>query len=181
MTRELLHSATLMTVDTGDRVVEDGFLVIEDGRIADLGPAARQPGPAGFDRVTDLSGRILEALKEGGGSLDLGDEPRGEILEHRNDQVVADTDTAIEVGKCPVRNLIEVVARVYGQDHRSASLRVAQVMGSAIGWRLFEPYLVASAGLDDMPLTEVRLELTRIHRWIGATPYPSPPDPPMLT
>lgn len=30
--------------------------------------------PVGYGRVTDLSGRILEALKEGGGRLDLGDE-----------------------------------------------------------------------------------------------------------
>ena len=34
MTRQLLHSATLLTVDPQDRVIEDGWLVIEDGRIA---------------------------------------------------------------------------------------------------------------------------------------------------
>ena len=58
MTRELIHSATLMTVDPQDRVVEDGWLVIEDGRIAELGPASSRPGSAGFDRVTDLSGHL---------------------------------------------------------------------------------------------------------------------------
>ncbi|MBN9434703.1 MAG: amidohydrolase [Bosea sp.] len=59
MTRELIHSASLMTVDPNDRVVEDGWLVIEDGRIAELGPASTKPGSAGFDRVTDLSGHLL--------------------------------------------------------------------------------------------------------------------------
>ena len=59
MTRTLLHSAALLTVDPEDRVIEDGWLVIEDGRIGDLGPAARRPGPAGFDEVIDLSGHLL--------------------------------------------------------------------------------------------------------------------------
>ncbi len=59
MTRELLHNATLMTVDADDRVIENGWLAIEDGRIAGLGDAASRPSPAGFDRVTDLSGHLL--------------------------------------------------------------------------------------------------------------------------
>ncbi|MBZ9936210.1 amidohydrolase [Mesorhizobium sp. BR1-1-16] len=59
MTRELLHSAIIMTVDPADRIIEDGWLVIEDGRIAELGTASNRPDFAGFDRVTDLSGHLL--------------------------------------------------------------------------------------------------------------------------
>ncbi|WP_073051821.1 amidohydrolase family protein [Kaistia soli] len=59
MTRELLHSATIMTVDPADRIVEGGWLAIEDGRIAALGSASNQPAIGGFDRVTDLSGHLL--------------------------------------------------------------------------------------------------------------------------
>ena len=59
MTRQLLHSATLLTVDPADRIVEDGWLVIENGRIADLGAAGTRPGPRGFDEVVDLSGHVL--------------------------------------------------------------------------------------------------------------------------
>ncbi len=59
MTRELLHNATLMTVDPSDRVIENGWLAIEDGRIAGLGDVSTLPAPAGFDRVTNLSGHLL--------------------------------------------------------------------------------------------------------------------------
>lgn len=59
MTRQLLHSATLLTVDASDRVIDDGWLVIEDGRIAEIGGGARKPGPVGFDEVVDLSGHLL--------------------------------------------------------------------------------------------------------------------------
>lgn len=59
MTRTLLHSAALLTVDPQDRVIDDGWLVIEDGRIADLGAASTRPGPRGFDEVLDLSGHVL--------------------------------------------------------------------------------------------------------------------------
>ncbi|MCX5496776.1 amidohydrolase family protein [Kaistia dalseonensis] len=59
MTRQLLHSATILTVDPHDRVIENGWLVIEDDRIGAIGGAADQPSPAGFDSVTDLSGHLL--------------------------------------------------------------------------------------------------------------------------
>jgi 5-methylthioadenosine/S-adenosylhomocysteine deaminase len=59
MTRQLLHSATLLTVDASDRVIDDAWLVIEDGRIAEIGGGARKPGPVGFDEVVDLSGHVL--------------------------------------------------------------------------------------------------------------------------
>lgn len=94
--------------------------------------------------------------------------------------VIDDPDAAVRIGSAPVEHLTSAVERVYGRDHDAASLRVAQVMASALGWRLFEEYLVAAAGLDDIPIEELRLELTRTHRRLGEVPYPSPPDPPMV-
>lgn len=92
--------------------------------------------------------------------------------------VLVDPDTAIEIGRAPVEVLSEAVEGLYGQDRDAARLRVAQLMGSAIGWRLFEPYLVAAADIDSMTLDDYRIELTRTHRRLAATPLPSPPDPP---
>lgn len=93
------------------------------------------------------------------------------------DLMVTEPDVAVDIGTAPVRELRTVIETVYGLPREAASLRVAQLFGSAIGWRLFEQFLVSSAGLDDMDLDDVRSELTRTHRRLGATPYPSPPDP----
>lgn len=57
--RTLLHSTALLTVDPNDRIIDDGWLVIEDGRIADLGENTSKPGPRGFDEIVDLSGHLL--------------------------------------------------------------------------------------------------------------------------
>jgi AcrR family transcriptional regulator len=92
--------------------------------------------------------------------------------------VLVDPDAAVELGAGPVREVRDAIEHVYGQDAEAARLRVAQLMASAVGWRLFEPFLIASAELDALPLDTVRAELTRTHRRLGATPFPSPPDPP---
>ena len=36
----LIRNATVLTVDAGDRVIEDGAVYVEDGRIAAVGPSA---------------------------------------------------------------------------------------------------------------------------------------------
>ena len=92
--------------------------------------------------------------------------------------VLTDPEAAVQIGCAPVEELAAVVERLYGQDRDAARLRVVQLMGSAIGWRLFEPYLVAAADIDSMVLDDFRDELTRTHRRLAATPFPSPPDPP---
>ncbi|UDY37550.1 TetR/AcrR family transcriptional regulator [Dermatobacter hominis] len=92
--------------------------------------------------------------------------------------VIVDPDAAIEIGARPVREMTSVIEDVYGQDADAARLRSAQFMASAIGWRLFETYLIRAAELDDVPLGALREELVRSHRRLAATPLPSPPDPP---
>ena len=51
---------------------------------------------------------------------------------------------------------------------------------AALGWRIFEEYLVDAAGLGDIPVEVLREELVHAARRAGATPWPSPPDPPSL-
>jgi AcrR family transcriptional regulator len=78
----------------------------------------------------------------------------------------------------PARGLAQVIKDAYGLDDEAARLRGAQIVASALGWRIFEDYLVAAAGLEDIPRQALRDELTAAHRRLGATPWPSPPDPP---
>jgi len=78
----------------------------------------------------------------------------------------------------PMLALAEVIVDNYGQDERAARLRGAQIVASALGWRIFERYLI-EAGELDIALDVLRAELTAMHRRLGATPWPSPADPPV--
>jgi hypothetical protein len=78
----------------------------------------------------------------------------------------------------PVLALADTIQTAYGLDERAARLRGAQILASALGWRLFEPYLVAAGDLDTVALEELRADVTAAHRRLGATPWPSPEDPP---
>ncbi len=55
----LIHGATILSVDAGDRVFEAGFVAIRDGRISAVGPKADTPDPSGFDEVLDLTGHLV--------------------------------------------------------------------------------------------------------------------------
>lgn len=74
----------------------------------------------------------------------------------------------------PVTAAARVAQEHYGLDERSALVRGAQVVASALGWRIFEPYLVACGELEDVPIDALRLELNTAHRLLGATPLPTP-------
>ncbi len=76
----------------------------------------------------------------------------------------------------PMLALAQVIVENYGLDERSARLRGAQIVASALGWRIFEGYLIMG-GQVDIERDVVRDELTAMHRRLGATPWPSPPDP----
>ncbi len=77
----------------------------------------------------------------------------------------------------PVTVLASTLQDAYGVDPRAARLRASQIVAAALGWRLFEDYLIEAGGLGDVPLGTVRDELTRSMRRLGATPWPSPADP----
>jgi len=78
----------------------------------------------------------------------------------------------------PVLAMAETLAEGYGLDPRAARVRAAQIVATALGWRIFEPYLIQAGELEDVEVEELRDEVVRSARRLGATPWPSPPDPP---
>jgi len=77
----------------------------------------------------------------------------------------------------PVRSIATTLEVGYGLDPDAARLRAAQIVALGLGWRLFEDYLVAAGDLEAIPLATLRSEELRSARRMGATPWPSPPDP----
>ena len=77
----------------------------------------------------------------------------------------------------PVVAMAQTLMAGYGMAEEAARLRAAQIVAAALGWRIFEAYLVEAGGLGDVPLQTLRDELARSARRLGATPWPSPPDP----
>lgn len=59
MGSSLIHGATVLTVDAGNQVFEDGWIAIVDGRISGVGPRLTRPDTAGFDEVLDLTGHLV--------------------------------------------------------------------------------------------------------------------------
>jgi TetR/AcrR family transcriptional regulator, repressor for neighboring sulfatase len=81
----------------------------------------------------------------------------------------------------PVTAMAHTLAEGYGVDDESARVRAAQITAAALGWRIFEDYLVQAAGLDEIGLETLREDLAHSARRLGATAFPSPPDPPGRT
>lgn len=81
----------------------------------------------------------------------------------------------------PVRAIADSLVAGYGLSDDAARVRAAQIVATALGWRIFEEYLVDAAGLGDIPVEVLREELVHAARRTGATPWPSPPDPPTVT
>jgi AcrR family transcriptional regulator len=124
--------------------------------------------------VAELEARPLQQLEYGRGSI------MGRWLALLNHYVIAGQDLPV-VDDNPVRAMAEILERNYGLDHPTATIRAAQVTASAIGWRIFEDFLVASAGLGHLDLSDLRDDLTAIQRRVGSTPWPTPvvdPAPP---
>ncbi|MGV1036142.1 MAG: TetR/AcrR family transcriptional regulator [Candidatus Nanopelagicales bacterium] len=79
----------------------------------------------------------------------------------------------------PVVAMADTLMAGYGLTEEAARLRAAQIVAAALGWRIFEDYLVEAAGLESTPRATLRDELVHSARRLGATPWPSPPDPPV--
>lgn len=76
----------------------------------------------------------------------------------------------------PVLALAKTLVDGYGLDERAARLRAAQIGALALGWRVFEDYLVEAGRLGDIPVATLREELLLTNRRIGAMPWPEPQD-----
>lgn len=92
--------------------------------------------------------------------------------------VISGHDLADTDGFNPVEAMAETLRDGYGLDPTAARLRAAQITAAGLGWRIFEDYLIAAGDLGSVPIETLREELVRSARRLGATPWPSPPDPP---
>jgi TetR/AcrR family transcriptional regulator, repressor for neighboring sulfatase len=90
---------------------------------------------------------------------------------------IAGRSVSSGVGFNPVTAMAATLADGYGLDELSARVRATQVVAAALGWRIFEDYLVDAGDLGDLPLQELRDDLVHSSRRLGATRWPSPPDP----
>ena len=116
--------------------------------------------------LDDLSGQVAEQLTDrplgadqlrsglGDGTVDPGP---GSLLPDRSGPVPGH-------GFNPVLALARVTGEAYGMDDEAARLRGAQIVASALGWRLFEDYVIGAGGLGDVPLQVLHDELTAMHR-----------------
>ena len=127
----------------------------------------------------DLSAQLAAAVLEhplsgqGFGS----DTVMGKWVRIASALVIAGQPIAGRGGFNPVLAMAETLRVGYGLDPDASRLRAAQITATALGWRIFEDYLVSAGELDAVPLETLREELVRSARRLGATPWPSPPDP----
>ncbi len=79
----------------------------------------------------------------------------------------------------PVSALAEVIEDNWGLEPSDARIRGAQIAAHALGWRLFESYLIVAGDLESIPLETLRDEYTALNRRIGATPLRAERDSPL--
>lgn len=77
----------------------------------------------------------------------------------------------------PVLAMSETLQAGYGLSAEAARVRAAQIVAAALGWRIFESYLIDAGGLGELALEDLRGDLVHSARRLGATPWPSPADP----
>ena len=77
----------------------------------------------------------------------------------------------------PVVAMATTLAQGYGLDELSARIRASQIVAAALGWRIFEDYLLEAGDLHGLPLQDLRHDLAHSARRLGVLPWPSPPDP----
>ena len=131
----------------------------------------------------DLSDQLVHAVLDNPLSAQghEADTIMGQWVRIASALVIAGRPLAGRAGFNPVLAMAETLIDAYGLDPKAARLRAAQIVAAALGWRIFEEYLVAAGELKGVPLETLRDELARSARRLGATPWPSPPDPPTRT
>ncbi len=126
-----------------------------------------------------LSERVAEAVVDNplSGQGFTPDTVMGQWVRVAGALAIAGRPLRSGVGFNPVMAMAATLAEGYGLDERSARVRAAQIVAAALGWRIFEDYLIHAGDLQDLPLQELRDDLAHSARRLGATRWPSPPDP----
>jgi TetR/AcrR family transcriptional regulator, repressor for neighboring sulfatase len=131
-----------------------------------------------FDDLSDqLARAVLDNPLSGQGFG--ADTVMGKWVRIASALVIARRPLVGRAGFNPVLAMAETLEDGYGLDPAAARLRSAQIVAAALGWRVFEDYLINAGELGAVPLETLRDELVRSARRLGATPWPSPPDPPV--
>lgn len=129
-----------------------------------------------FDDLSErLAQRVLDTPLEGQGHGP--DTVMGQWVRVAASLAIAGRPLVGRTSFNPVRAMAQTLEAGYGLDPLAARLRAAQIVGAALGWRIFEDYLVEAGELGDVARLTLRKELVRTARRTGATPWPSPPDP----
>ena len=77
------------------------------------------------------------------------------------------------VERDPVDAIADAIVAHYGAEPATAKRRAAQIVGSALGWRLFEPLLAEMGGISTADLPEIRRDLNLLHNIAGSLPWPT--------
>ena len=129
-----------------------------------------------FDDLSmQVSAAVLEHPLSGQGFS--ADTAMGKWARVASALTIAGRPLAGRTGFNPVLAMASTLVEGYGLDDEAARLRAAQIVAAALGWRIFEDYLIAAGELETVPLETLRDELAHSARRLGATPWPSPPDP----
>ncbi len=83
----------------------------------------------------------------------------------------ADINAAVEHVN-PIQTLADVFVDHFGADPVGARVRAAQVAALALGWRLFERYLIVAGDLGALGPEVLHDEVTALNRHIGGIPWP---------
>lgn len=129
-----------------------------------------------FDDISDQMARAVVEHPLSGQGYDV-DTVMGKWVRIAGALAIAGRPIAGRSGFNPVLAMARTLMDGYGLDDQAARLRAAQIVAAALGWRVFEEYLVAAGDLGAVPLETLREELVHSARRLGATPWPSPPDP----
>jgi AcrR family transcriptional regulator len=117
-----------------------------------------------FGTKERLVGAVLEYLGAGLMAL-MSDGASAAEMEHATDRHIRVLARALldgyPVGQLQTRypNMAALLQKVrpgYGDDDRAARLAVANAVALQLGWRLFEPFLRSSTGLDDVTDAQLR-------------------------
>ena len=75
----------------------------------------------------------------------------------------------------PVQALARGIQATFGIDERSARIRAAHLLASALGWRIFETYLVSNGDFDDVPIDELRDHVSGALQHLATLPVEATP------
>lgn len=116
--------------------------------------------------IDEIAGRVARQLAgDGGGASVVAGDEAGTLARLLGHAMVAGADlndgAAGDPHSHPVARALVQLCRDQGLSEHAARVAAAQIMALTLGWRLNEPFLVHSCGLDDDEVLELRRELYR--------------------